>query len=353
MIGDPIMVGHVYRKASASIWDKDECTTQTRHIKHIQPHPCYCDYKAACARSQNDYPASIAVELQFDAAVITVDKPFNFNKFVQPACLPEPQEITPIGSLAMVSGFGTLWSDGPSATSLQHFWMPVLSQEECVASQPRGWVSDDMLCAGYLEGCHDSCQGDSGGPLVTINETESRATLIGVVSWGRGCAQPNKPGVYANVTHIIKWIKGAMTDPEAELTQEGENSKWKQNDHPKRPYTKETKSPSFVEFDNKMCLEYLFPSTELPPLTTKTTTTVVTETTTTVVADTTTAVNPEATTFDTTLNSTICYMGVCINSTICYMGVCIVGAGTVNTPWFSLFLSLPVTMAMLLMPQEA
>merc|ERR1712110_222737 len=56
----------------------------------------------------------------------------------------------------------------------------------------------------------DSCQGDSGGPLTWVDPTTSKVKLIGVVSWGAGCAQAGFPGVYAEVSSALTWVKGII-----------------------------------------------------------------------------------------------------------------------------------------------
>ena len=59
-------------------------------------------------------------------------------------------------------------------------------------------ISSNMMCAARAG--KDSCQGDSGGPLVVEDSSTSQDTLVGVVSWGIGCARDGLPGLYAEVS---------------------------------------------------------------------------------------------------------------------------------------------------------
>uniref|UniRef100_A0A8C9FC79 Transmembrane serine protease 5 n=1 Tax=Pavo cristatus TaxID=9049 RepID=A0A8C9FC79_PAVCR len=82
--------------------------------------------------------------------------------------------------------------------TLKEALVPLISTQRCNSScMYAGELTARMLCAGYPQGKIDACQGDSGGPLVCQDELAWR--LVGIVSWGRGCAQPNRPGVYTNV----------------------------------------------------------------------------------------------------------------------------------------------------------
>ena len=62
-----------------------------------------------------------------------------------------------------------------------------------------------MICAGLEEGGKDTCQGDSGGPL-TRRLDDTFNVLTGITSWGEGCADPNRFGVYTRVSRFRDWI---------------------------------------------------------------------------------------------------------------------------------------------------
>uniref|UniRef100_A0A3P8Y8X3 Transmembrane serine protease 4a n=1 Tax=Esox lucius TaxID=8010 RepID=A0A3P8Y8X3_ESOLU len=99
---------------------------------------------------------------------------------------------------------------GKVSTILQKANIPLIGQDQC--SSPIVYadsITPRMLCAGYLEGKVDACQGDSGGPLVYQSE---RWMLVGVVSWGIGCARQNLPGVYCNVDEMLNWIYNVMDE---------------------------------------------------------------------------------------------------------------------------------------------
>lgn len=81
--------------------------------------------------------------------------------------------------------------------------LEVFTNERCqkLYSEYTSYVDKDLhLCAGAVNGSVDACRGDSGSPLVCGTE------LVGLVSWGIGCGEPNLPGVYTNVIHFSQWI---------------------------------------------------------------------------------------------------------------------------------------------------
>ena len=84
--------------------------------------------------------------------------------------------------------------------------MPIVSRATCRSNYGTSAITLNMFCAGVAAGGKDSCQGDSGGPIVAAGTK----TLIGLVSWGEGCAAPNKPGVYTRVAAVLSFINANL-----------------------------------------------------------------------------------------------------------------------------------------------
>lgn len=134
-----------------------------------------------------------------DIALLRLATPVTLSKRVKTIKL-ATKAPTPRANAA-VTGWGTTTSGGGALPqTLQAVFVKMVSKADC-SSDTYGYgdlIKDTMICA-YAQG-KDSCQGDSGGPLV------SGGHLVGVVSWGKGCAFPDYPGVYADVAHLNPWI---------------------------------------------------------------------------------------------------------------------------------------------------
>nr|WP_277605849.1 serine protease [Glycomyces sp. L485] len=107
-----------------------------------------------------------------------------------------------------VAGWGVT-ENGWGSDELRFVEVPHISDADCAGAYGSEFEAVSMICAGDLaNGGVDSCQGDSGGPLISVQG--SRAVQVGVVSWGYGCAEAGRPGVYANVGALIDDINAVL-----------------------------------------------------------------------------------------------------------------------------------------------
>ncbi|XP_071333369.1 trypsin [Trachinotus anak] len=141
-----------------------------------------------------------------DIMLIKLRAPVYLNNYVSIALLPRQDSSIAEGRMCRVSGWGfTSPSGGEIPSTLRTVKLPIVSTQKCNSSESFGGsITNNMLCAGFTDGGKDACQGDSGGPLVC----EGR--VYGVVSWGRGCAEAQFPGVYTAVSKYRRWIDNTI-----------------------------------------------------------------------------------------------------------------------------------------------
>ncbi|KAL7860821.1 hypothetical protein AOLI_G00171700 [Acnodon oligacanthus] len=155
-----------------------------------------------------------------DIALVQLRTPVSWTDRIQPVCLPDSDLQFYSGTLCHVTGWGDIQEGVPLSGigTLREVEVPIIDQASCnsmyslqSSSSDRVDILSDMICAGYKEGGKDSCQGDSGGPLVCLigNGTWIQA---GIVSFGLGCAQQNRPGVYAKVSSFAGLIRSTVPD---------------------------------------------------------------------------------------------------------------------------------------------
>ncbi|XP_073884716.1 brain-specific serine protease 4 isoform X2 [Macaca fascicularis] len=217
-------------------------------VAWVQPHPMYSWKEGARA----------------DIALVRLEHSIQFSERVLPICLPDASIHLPPNTHCWISGWGSIQDGGaasfspkwlgvdgdrgwqilrdtdtmsnkrwrpeaqhdtdrrkdglqsrrnlvplPHPQTLQKLKVPIIDSEVCSRLYWRGAgheaITEDMLCAGYLEGERDACLGDSGGPLMC--QVDGAWLLAGIISWGEGCAERNRPGVYISLSAHRSWVE--------------------------------------------------------------------------------------------------------------------------------------------------
>ncbi|OQR81883.1 serine protease family S01A, partial [Achlya hypogyna] len=162
---------------------------------------------------------------------ITKHPKFNYDTLVYDYAIIEletPTKVTPVevyfdedsanapGVIATARGWGTTSSGGAQSNVLKEVGLKVWSNKDCQAAFDKLNNPDltplhsTMVCAGGIKG-EDTCQGDSGGPL-TVSKN-GKDVLVGLTSWGLGCAQAGLPGVYSRLSQAKDFIAPYLPKP--------------------------------------------------------------------------------------------------------------------------------------------
>jgi len=140
-------------------------------------------------------PDFTGVESGSDVAVLTLATRIAYPT----AAIATDQAVYRPGTQSTILGWGRVYENGPTSRYLLAATVPVVSDPDCALAYQH-FSATSMVCAGYRQGGVDACQGDSGGPMLI------GSTLVGIASWGDGCARSGKFGVYTRVASYAPLI---------------------------------------------------------------------------------------------------------------------------------------------------
>ncbi|KAK9503889.1 hypothetical protein O3M35_010355 [Rhynocoris fuscipes] len=154
------------------------------------------------------HPKYIASTVENDIAILHIGKRMDLENNTARAV--NLSVTTPsVNTSCLISGWGSnivpIRPDlAIASVYLEGANVPIYPKNKCAENYLKflniSLNKDGIICAGYKDGRADSCQGDSGGPMVC------NGSLAGIVSWGFGCATPDIPGIYTDVSKYRKWI---------------------------------------------------------------------------------------------------------------------------------------------------
>ncbi|KAL7646377.1 UNVERIFIED_CONTAM: hypothetical protein RMT77_003290 [Armadillidium vulgare] len=166
-----VLGGHELGKLSKFI--KKKPNADIRHVQYVLNH--------------EDFDQ---ISFSNDISLIKLKEPIKrYTHEIVPICLP-PLDQSFEDEEVIVCGWGALREKGGPSKVLRKTTVKILSNSECGRKLRHFYKNDFMICAA-LPGS-DACQGDSGGPLM-LRLNMYQYTQVGVVSFGIGCGDQDKP----------------------------------------------------------------------------------------------------------------------------------------------------------------
>jgi secreted trypsin-like serine protease len=165
---------------------QNDGTEQEIQVSNVAIHPDYSSF-----------------DLSSDICVLTLASNINLSGSAARTIELAADNDDPTGD-ATCTGWGTTSEGGSVADILRWVVVPIITNAKCQEAYGSD-VIPSMICAGLDQGGKDSCQGDSGGPLTA--QVGGQTKLVGIVSWGYGCARPGYPGVYTRVSSFADWLR--------------------------------------------------------------------------------------------------------------------------------------------------
>jgi trypsin len=137
--------------------------------------------------------------MHYDAALIVLDR-----AVADVPILPLASASPAAGTKVSAAGWGeTREGSSTLPVRLRRVMLEIGTTTQCRRGNDAvgAYFAPSMLCAS-MPG-HDTCAGDSGGPLV--GSIAGHPVLVGITSFGTGCARSGHPGVYTRASAIRAW----------------------------------------------------------------------------------------------------------------------------------------------------
>uniref|UniRef100_U5EYA6 CLIP domain-containing serine protease n=1 Tax=Corethrella appendiculata TaxID=1370023 RepID=U5EYA6_9DIPT len=153
------------------------------------------------------------IKIENDIALLQMAESVEATDWIMPICLPDSRNVGKDykNKNLFVAGWGKTENETQSRYKLK-LTIRGVSLAQCQSVYQKADITDEQICAGGEAG-KDACRGDSGGPLMDVDIRHPKGPtwfLIGIVSFGKGCATAGIPGVYTRVDHYENWIKSKI-----------------------------------------------------------------------------------------------------------------------------------------------